>query len=44
MKLRLLKQEDGTFTFREMLSGVHVLHDSASAVSGKAVGEVQWQC
>jgi hypothetical protein len=33
MKLRLLKQENGSFTFREVLKGVYILHDGASTVS-----------
>jgi len=32
MKFRLLKQEDGTFTFRELLKAIFVLNDGASMV------------
>jgi hypothetical protein len=33
IKFRLLKQENGSFTFREVLKGVYILHDGASTVS-----------
>ena len=32
MKFRLLKQEDGRYTFRELLKSVCVLHDGLSLV------------
>jgi hypothetical protein len=32
MKFRLLKQESGDFTFRELLKGICVLHDGMSMV------------
>lgn len=32
LQLRLLKQKDGTFTFRELLKGIFVLHDGLSMV------------
>ena len=32
MKMRLLRQDDGNFTFREVLKGVCVLHDGLSMV------------
>jgi hypothetical protein len=32
MKFRLLKQESGEFTFRELLKGIYVLHDGMSMV------------
>jgi hypothetical protein len=43
MKFRLLKQENGSFTFRELLKGVYVLHDGASMVcDGSAFGMQGW--
>lgn len=32
MQFRLLKQDSGSFTFREMLKGIYVLHDGLSMV------------
>lgn len=32
MSFRLLKQQNGSFTFRQLLKGVYVLHDGMSMV------------
>ena len=42
LKLRLLKQEDGSFTFREMLKGVYILHDGASTVRSCGDAWMDW--
>jgi len=32
MSFRLLKQQNGSFTFRQLLKGIYVLHDGMSMV------------
>ena len=37
MKLHLLKQDNGSFTFRELLKGIYILYDGASTVGDLAI-------
>lgn len=40
MKFRLLRQENGNFTFREVLKGVSILHDGLSMVRLKMLASM----
>ena len=42
MVFHLLKQENETFTFREVLKGVHILHNGLSDVSSVNWLRVTW--
>lgn len=42
LKLRLLKQENGTFTLRELLKGVYVIDDGLSMVGGSRFTKFPW--